>query len=463
MVSVADSIVRPLRKRSPRLRIRFGLRTLLIVVTALCVALGLLLHEAIDYKRRKDGARALIASLGGKIQSVGWSLEPSDGYNWLSHMVLDAEHPERLWDVDLSGSAVSKADLATLAKCDWIRVLSLANTTVGDAEMEPVAKLSKLRQLDLSGTAVSDDGLPQLKNLARLVVLRTQGSQITYDGLAELDRLLPGRHFEESLAQAQFPLPGIALTALYKMLGGTAKHKDEFGVHLQVPTGNSMIHGTNGTALTPAVFEHARHLKSTKTFLASFGRRRFAHAEVIASWPELRRVSIDGGQLTDDDFRHIAALPKLKYLSLVGMHTISDRALEQFGENHTLERLDFTGLKTTAGVTAHLGGLKRLQLLELNLWQKGDNGKYEAIVGKQAAEVRRALKRLQELPRLEKVRLRGNVFSDEVMRELASFKALKQIGYDERFVSRETVALLNASLPDCEIKSQGFSDAIDLQ
>jgi hypothetical protein len=48
------------------------------------------------------------------------------------------------------------------------------------------------------------------------------------------------------------------------------------------------------------------------------------------------------------------------------------------------------------------------------------------------------------------------------MLELADFKQLKQIGYDEQFVSQETVASLKASLPGCEIKSQGFTDHINL-
>jgi hypothetical protein len=462
MAIVAGSVTPPsVAKRSTRLRFRFRLRTLLIVTTLLCLALGLLLREAIDYKRRKDGAAALVASLGGTIQRVGWSLEPSNGSNWLSRIVLDVEHQESLWAVDLSGTAVSKADLATLAKCDWIRVLSLANTKTGDADLAPLTRLAKLRQLDISRTAVGDAGLPQLKKLRRLVELKTEGSKVTYAGLAELDRLLPGRYFEDSLAQTQFPRPGISVTAFQTFLGAE-RLDDEFGMHLRVPDGTTSIHLTNPSAVKPASFEHARHLKSTRSFSASFGRERFAEVGIIASWPELRSLFIDGGQLTDDDFRLIAALPKLKYLTLIGMHNISDGALEQFGENNTLEHLAFSGLRTTVQVTRRLGGLKRLRLLELSLWQKDANGKYEPFVGEHAAEAREALRRLQLLPGLEKLRLRGNVFSDDVMRELANFKKLKQIGYDEKFVGPETVAMLKASLPNCEIKSQGFGDSIDL-
>jgi hypothetical protein len=166
--------------------------------------------------------------------------------------------------------------------------------------------------------------------------------------------------------------------------------------------------------------------------------------------------------LTDDDFRLIAALPKLRYLTLVGAHEISDQALRQFRENHTLQQLCFSGTKTTVDVLEHLEGLKKLRLLELNLWQADAHGRYGPLSADKTTKARKALERLKNLPSLEAVRLRGNVFVDEVMQVLADFQNLRQIGYDDRFVHRETIDLLKASLPACEIKSQGFNDETNL-
>ena len=443
------------------MRFRFGLRALLIVTTAICVMFGVLLREAIDYRNRKTQARTIIDSLQGTIKSIGWSLEPSDGDNWLSRLMIGTEYHERLWGVELSNTKVSGDDLAALSRCDWIRELKLANTGIGDDDLHHIAKLDKLRTLDIRDTNVTDAGLPTLKPLQRLVALQTMGSQVTYAGVIELDQLLPESNFEQSKALEHLPLPGVAVHGHF----GTyvrQRHDDEFGCHFLVPGTKLKIMVTNPTAETEAAFKHLKHMRHARDFNGGFGKERFNNVDALSCWPELRSVSIDGGELTDADFRHIASLPNLKYLSLVGWHHIRDEALRSFGDNNRLERLDISGLDTSLNVTLHLAGLKRLRLLELNIWEKDENGKYEPWTGKRAEEARAAIRRLHDLPSLEAVRLRGNVFADEAMLELAEFKQLKQIGYDEQFVSPATVAALQASLPGCEIKSQGFTDRIDL-
>jgi Leucine-rich repeat (LRR) protein len=444
------------------MRFRFGLRALLIVTTAICVMFGVLLREAIDYRNRKTQARTLIDSLQGTIKSIGWSLEPSDGDNWLSRLMIRTEYHEQLWSVDLSKTKVSGDDLEALSRCDWIRELKLANTSTGDDDLSHIAKLDKLRTLDIRNTNVTDAGLPKLESLQRLVALQTLGSQITYAGVLRLDRLLPESNFEQSRAIEHLPLPGVAVHGHFGTYVTKRRHDDEFGCHFLAPGTKVTIMVTNGDALTDGTFEHLKHMRHARDFSGSFGKERFENVDALTCWPELRRVSIDGGELTDADFLRIARLPNLKYLSLAGWHRISDEAPKHFGENHRLEHLDISGLDTSLGITSHLTGLKRLRLLELSIWEKNENGKYEPWTGKRAEQARAAIRRLHDLPSLEAVRLHGNVFADEAMLELADFKQLKQIGYDEQFVSQETVTSLKASLPGCEIKSQGFTDHINL-
>lgn len=444
------------------MRFRFGLRALLIVTTVICVMFGVLLREAIDYRKRKTQAQTLIDSLHGTIKSIGWSLESSDGDNWLSRLMIGTEYNERLWSVDLSNTKVSGDDLEALSRCDWIRELKLANTSIGDNDLSHVAKLDKLRTLDIRDTNVTDAGLSELKPLQRLVALQTLGAQVTYAGVMELDQLLPESNFEQSRALEHLPLPGVAVHGHFMTYAAKRLHDDEFGFHFLAPGTKLTIMITNGAAVTDKAYEHLKHMRHARDFNGSFGKERFNNVDALSCWPELRSVSIDGGELTDADFRHIASLPNLKYLSLSGWHHISDEALRSFGDNNSLERLDISGLDTSLAVTSHLAGLKRLRLLELNIWEKDENGKYEPWTGKRAEQARAAIRRLHELPSLEAVRLRGNVFADEAMLELAELKQLKQIGYDEQFVSQETVESLKASLPDCEIKSQGFTDHINL-
>lgn len=69
---------------SPNQRFRFGLRTLLILLSVVCVVLGIGLYPAQHYQRQKQRAEAMIVSLGGKIEHAGYSDFPSPGANWFS-------------------------------------------------------------------------------------------------------------------------------------------------------------------------------------------------------------------------------------------------------------------------------------------------------------------------------------------------------------------------------------------
>jgi hypothetical protein len=419
---------------------------------------GVLLREAIDYRNRKVQARTLIDSLQGTIKSVGWSLEPSDGDNWLSRLMVGTEYHEQLWGVDLSNTKVSGNDLEKLSRCDWIRELELSNTGIGDEDLVHVAKLDKLRILNLCATSVTDAGLLKLKPLQRLVFLQTLGTHVTYSGVIELDRALPESNFEQFRAQEHLALLGVDV-GNFARPGTERLHDDELGYVPFVPESKVSITVTNPTATT---FEHLKHLRDVRRFSGSFGEERFDCVDALNCWPELRSLSISGGRLAKADLRYIADMPKLKYLSLYGVQNISNDAWKLLAENQTLERLELYSFNTSIDVTSHLAGLKQLRLLSLGIWQEDEIGTHEAWTGKRAEEARAAIRQLHKLPRLEAVRLRGNVFADEVMLELANFKQLKQIGYDDQFVSQETVASLKASLPDCEIKSQGFTDELNL-
>ena len=93
--------------------------------------------------------------------------------------------------LDLSGTRVTDAGLATLARMPNLTRLSLGNTAVGDAGLRHLAGLARLENLNLYGTRVSDAGLDALRALGALRVVYLWGTRVTPEGRAALQGALP--------------------------------------------------------------------------------------------------------------------------------------------------------------------------------------------------------------------------------------------------------------------------------
>lgn len=92
----------------------------------------------------------------------------------------------RLVALDLSGAAISDADLACVGEISSLTDLDLSGTGIGDEGVRHLAELTQLRLLHLSGTKVTDGGLKHLSGLARLEVLGLRDTRVTDAGLLHL-------------------------------------------------------------------------------------------------------------------------------------------------------------------------------------------------------------------------------------------------------------------------------------
>ena len=148
---------------SDKRRFRFGIRTLLVGTTVVCLLLGLFLKDAARYRTKKNAARSLIESVGGKVTAAGTSWYPTPGNNWLTRVFGLSRNFEELWEVDLSGSSIAGAQAAKLKGCDWIRRLDLSRTQLRDEDLGFLAGLPKLRELKLNDMRITDDAIAHLK------------------------------------------------------------------------------------------------------------------------------------------------------------------------------------------------------------------------------------------------------------------------------------------------------------
>jgi mono/diheme cytochrome c family protein len=131
-------------------------------------------------------AGAIITPIGGN----GTALDVD-----LSHLStpLDAghvKHLERLaanvfW-LDLQGSAITDAGLATVAKCRNLTRLHLNRTAVSDAGLATLKGLASLEYLNLVGTSVGDGGLAHLAGLKKLQRLYVMGTKVSDAGVTKL-------------------------------------------------------------------------------------------------------------------------------------------------------------------------------------------------------------------------------------------------------------------------------------
>lgn len=93
--------------------------------------------------------------------------------------------------IDLAGTRVGDAGLATVAKMPHLTRLHLEHTAVGDAGLAKLKGLEHLEYLNLVGTRVTDEGLRHLEGLTSLKVVYLWQTRVTQSGVRRLQDRLP--------------------------------------------------------------------------------------------------------------------------------------------------------------------------------------------------------------------------------------------------------------------------------
>lgn len=151
--------------------------------------------DLVAAKLSKPDASAVkaLTEVGGIVTPIGGSGAALDVD--LSHLTqpLDAGHLKNLeriatnvfW-LDLQGSALTDAGLATVAKCRNLTRLHLNRTAVSDAGLAALKGLASLEYLNLVGTSVGDAGIGHLAGLKKLERLYVMGTKVTDAGATKL-------------------------------------------------------------------------------------------------------------------------------------------------------------------------------------------------------------------------------------------------------------------------------------
>jgi hypothetical protein len=139
-------------------------------------------------KLRQTGARALPLAQGVNLLDVGFSSgnEVADG-----QLALLAPIAQQVYELNLAGSKVTDAGLASIAPLTNLRRLHLEKTAVTDAGLAHLKGLTNLEYLNLYGTAVTDAGLQHLSGMKNLRNLYLWQTKVTAEGAANLKKSLP--------------------------------------------------------------------------------------------------------------------------------------------------------------------------------------------------------------------------------------------------------------------------------
>jgi hypothetical protein len=339
-VTAADSTQRPRRRW-----LRFSLRTLLILVTVLCIWLGVKVNQARRQKEstdalRKMGAIVVCAHQGvdfnsgklvGELNVPGWLRElagddffqtvttvefrrpitddhlvhlaglPQIEYVNLGRVgraVTDAglahlPRPDRLKKLLASDSQVGNAFAKRLATADGMHSLALSGTRLTDLGLTELRALSKLQSLWIDNTAITDAGLDALKGMPDLRTLCLDATQVTDDGLAKLVG-------NKALGRVELNHTGITDAGL--------KHLTELPGLKELYLEGTQVRGPGLAAIVPRL--HVLVLKDTPITDASLMYLNGAN--------DLGAINLEGTAITDAGLLQLHHLPKLSAICLEG-------------------------------------------------------------------------------------------------------------------------------------------------
>ena len=161
---------------------QFSLRTLLVVVTLICLGPGgYLVYEQRLAKREEGAVKTLSQSPANQLYTRPHWLRTLLARRTAGHVV----------GIGLRSRETQDADLAPLAELPALVWLDLTDTKVTDQGLVHLTGLTRLERLRLDETQVTDAGLVHLAKLKRLTMVNLYRTQVTEEGVKKLQAALP--------------------------------------------------------------------------------------------------------------------------------------------------------------------------------------------------------------------------------------------------------------------------------
>lgn len=344
-------------------RCRFSLRTLLVVVTGISLALGFLGESAWRQRRLIDTVEALGGTVGyatlfdsdPKYNRSPKSLVPQ----WVSS-VISHEYYARVADVRL-GRSIQLMDTGVidelasrLAAVPALHHLSLSGFELSDDEYVVIVASARPKDLILYNVEVNDDAAAALASVVSLTDLGMNDVLITSESLVGFKRLPNLEHFWLASRHGGFhreESPEWDNWAIGDEVAAT---------FLEFPRLRRL--SLNWNQMTDVGVEQLTRLDLKSFEIASPNVTNAAMASIVRC-KNLEWLCVSGTQIDDDALPRLQELPRLK--GFAGTRAMTNEGLRHLAKLKGLETLRLSGDLIDAAGLVHLHGMKKLQRLDL--------------------------------------------------------------------------------------------------
>lgn len=347
----------------------------------------------------------------------------------------------RLQWLAVSGTAISDAAVAQIARQSSLQRLWLSRTQIGDPALNSLLQCPTLTHLALEGTPTSDVGLTSLSQLPSLRFLSLGSPYVTADGLRRLGqtRTLEELHLDRLPVDAAVTKQLAQLTQLRVL-----------SLRMTPLTDEAMA------ALHPLQLLQEVHLDGTL-----LGDAALATA---AQWKQLKILSVAYTSITDVGLQELAACTQLQRLdvkqtsvSLAGLHKLFVQQQQRTwtdglqcvfttraSEAGQLISLDLSPVRLSDSDVGYLLPLTELQWLTMSNSRLTDAGIQTLLQA--------------DWKQLSLLRLDNADISDVSLERLAQLPALRTLHIANTHVSPAAVAKLTARKPGLRVYTEQFAD-----
>ena len=175
-----------------RIHLRYGVRSMLLLLTLVCIFVARQTHLA----RKQKQAVASILEGGGSVifdyqvdKSYVLKKDPElPAPEWLCRLVGEEFFVDVIY-VQLATDKAIQSGLPHISSLPGLRILELKGTALDDEGLRHLANLRELERLDIYKSSISGAGLAHLKACQNLTTLLLEHSPLGDEGLLHLRRL----------------------------------------------------------------------------------------------------------------------------------------------------------------------------------------------------------------------------------------------------------------------------------
>lgn len=173
------------------MKMRYSLKTLLVVVTAVALLMVVGLYATKDYRERLELQADLKSTTGAYFVSV--NAAHRIGLLFTKPVATSGiKKYSKIESIELQGFSVTSDSTANLAQLDSVEVIMFQSCVIPDSRaLQQLAEIGQIRSLLFWNTAVDDSALDFIANVPGLKTVDFRKTKVTQPGLDRLRLLRP--------------------------------------------------------------------------------------------------------------------------------------------------------------------------------------------------------------------------------------------------------------------------------